>query len=541
MKSFKNKSICQLCRVFFFTLMLGTTGSLSASANESPTAKSTRPNILWISCEDISSNLGCYGDTYATTPNLDRFSKQGIRFLQCFGHAGVCAVNRSGIITGVYPTSIGSQHMRSRIVPPPYIKCFTEYLRKAGYYCTNRSKTDYNFESPLTAWDKNGRRHKDWKGRAKGQPFFSVINLTISHESKIRSKYDKLEHDPKKVKLPPYIPDTPLTRRDRARYYDIITKMDRQVGEILQRLKNDGLEENTVVIFWSDHGAGLPRAKRWLYDSGLQVPMIVRWPGTLKPNSVRDDLVCFIDLAPTVLSLAGIEAPRHMQGRSFLPYENVHRRKYIFAHRDRMDEAYDMIRAVRDHRYKYIRNFMPRRTYAQNIEYMNEMPTMKEMRRLYMAGKLKGAEKLYFRKTKPVEELYDLKNDPHEIDNIASNPKFSTVLKRMRKVLEDWQVETGDMGLIPEPILMESMRSHAKYAVAKPPQIRLEPHQTSTLVRLSCPTNGASIAYTMRKGKNRNWKLYSKSFRVKPGTTLRTKACRLGYRDSKTIVQTIGK
>ena len=221
-----------------------------------------RPNILWISCEDISPSLGCYGDKYSTSPNIDGLAAQGVVFRRCFSHAGVCAVARSGLITGVYPVSIGSQHMRSRIVPPPNVRCFTEYLRAAGYYCTNRSKTDYNFEPPLTAWDESGRKSTDWSGRAKGQPFFSVINLTVSHESKIRAKFDKLIHDPDGVTLPPYIPDTPAARRDRARYYDIITLMDTQVGRILARLKADGLDKNTIVMFWGDHGEGLPRGKR---------------------------------------------------------------------------------------------------------------------------------------------------------------------------------------------------------------------------------------------------------------------------------------
>ncbi|GAB4148033.1 MAG: sulfatase-like hydrolase/transferase [Planctomycetaceae bacterium] len=497
-------------------------------------AAESRPNILWISCEDIGPHLGCYGDNYATTPNIDRLAKQGVVFRNCFSHAGVCAVARSGIITGVYPTSIGSQHMRSRIVPPPHIKCFTEYLRAAGYYCTNRSKTDYNFESPRTAWDENSRRSRDWRGREKGQPFFSVINLTISHESKIRAKFNSLQHDPAKVKLPPYIPDTPASRRDRARYYDIITQMDSQAGAILKRLEEDGLADNTIVFFWGDHGEGLPRGKRWIYDSGIHVPLVVRWPKTIKPGTFRDDLVCFLDFAPTVLSLAGVTPPKYMHGQVILGKETAPPRKHIFAHRDRMDETYDIIRAVRSRRFKYIRNFMPERSYGQNIDYMNKMPTMRDMRRLNAAGKLSGPTAQYFRKTKPVEELFDLSADPHEINNLAENPKYQKVLSQMRTVLETWQIETGDLGMVPEPLLAEKMRPTGKYSITQQPAASITVNKATgeRTVSLRCKTPGASIAYTTENGRQARWKLYVKPVKVRPGTTVRAIACRLGFRDS---------
>lgn len=453
-------------------------------------------------------------------------------FRNAFSHAGVCAVARSGIITGVYPTSIGSQHMRSRIVPPPHIKCFTEYLRAAGYYCTNRSKTDYNFEPPLTAWDESRRNSRDWSGRAKGQPFFSVINLTVSHESKIRARFNKTEHDPAKVTLPPYVPDTPKTRRDRARYYDIITQMDKQAGAILKRLEDDGLAENTIVFFWGDHGEGLPRGKRWIYDSGIRVPLVVRWPGTIQPGTSRDDLVCFLDFAPTVLALAGVKVPEYMHGQVILGEKTAPPRKYVFAHRDRMDETYDIIRAVRDKRFKYIRNFMPGRSRGQNIDYMNKMPTMLEMRRLFAAGKLKGPQLQYFEKRKPVEELYDLSEDPHEVHNLAGRPEHRKTLARMRAALEKWQMETNDLGLVPEPLLAERMRPTGKYDVTKPPVATVRNEGGRQRVSLKSATPGASIAYTTGRGRRAHWKLYTKPITLKPGETVRTVACRLGYRNS---------
>lgn len=429
-----------------------------------PAEKRKQPNVLWISAEDISPSLGCYGDSYALTPRLDQLASEGLRFTRCFTHAGVCAISRSGLITGMYPVSIGSQHMRSQIELPSNVKAFPEYLRAAGYWTTNRSKTDYNFPPPKKAWDENSPNARDWRGRAAGQPFFSVINLTTTHESQIRGKFGETLHDPAKAQLPPYIPDTPVTRRDWARYADLLTTLDQQVAAILDQLEADGLAEETIVFFWGDHGQGLSRGKRWLYDSGTRTPLIIRWPGKLSAGSVCDDLVCFLDFAPTMLRLAGVDVPSHLQGRVLPPVEkgiaavgsrlSAVGREYVFGHRDRMDETYDLIRSARDTRFKYIRNYAPRRSYAQNITYMNQMPTMREMRRLHAEGSLTGAPALYFRETKPVEELFDTEADPHEVVNLAERPEHAETLKRMRVALERWQEDVGDSGLIPEPLLV---------------------------------------------------------------------------------------
>ena len=312
-----------------------------------PTSTNKQLNVLWISAEDISPSLGCYGDSYAITPRLDQLASEGMRFTRCFTHAGVCAISRSGLITGMYPIAIGSQHMRSQIVLPSNVKAFPEYLRTAGYWTTNRSKTDYNFPPPKAAWDENSPQSRDWRGRKAGQPFFSVVNLTTTHESQIRGKFGETLHDPAKAQLPPYIPDTPVTRRDWARYADLLTTLDRQVAAILDQLEADGLAQDTIVFFWGDHGQGLPRGKRWLYDSGTRVPLIIRWPGKLKAGSVNEELVCFLDFAPTMLRLAGAEIPSHLHGRVLPPVEVVmtansrqpsaNSREFIFGHRDRMD------------------------------------------------------------------------------------------------------------------------------------------------------------------------------------------------------------
>eukprot|EP00913_Durusdinium_trenchii_P028332 g26560.t1 len=437
-----------------------------------------RPNILWITCEDISAHIGCYGDPNAKTPNIDRLASQGVRYTHAFSVAGVCAPTRSCIITGMYPTSIGTHHMRCKAVLPKKIRCFTEYLREAGYYCTNNSKTDYNFRHSKSAWDASSRK-AHWRNRKdQSQPFFSVFNFTVCHESKIRAGDDayrkltsKLKPDerqsPGKLPLPPYYPDTPTVRKDWARNYELITATDYQVGRVLKELKEDGLDDSTIVFFYSDHGVGLPRAKRWLYDSGMHVPFVVRWPGQLKPGTVTDRLVSFVDLAPTVLSLAGVTIPDHLQGRPFLGSKAQSPREFVFAARDRMDERYDICRAVRDKRYKYIRNYEPFKPYAQYMNTPEGGPTMKELRRLQASGGLTGATRHFMAATKPAEELYDTTTDPHEVRNLISDPKHRAALDRLRAAHIDWTRRTIDVGLLPEPEIEARAGSEGIYAIVR--------------------------------------------------------------------------
>ncbi|MFZ2149437.1 MAG: sulfatase-like hydrolase/transferase [Sedimentisphaerales bacterium] len=535
-------------------------------------SETPKPNILWVSCEDISPDLGCYGDSYAVSPNIDKLAAEGVRYANVYSLSGVCAPTRSGIITGMYPTTIGTHHMRCKGVPPAYVKCFSEYLREAGYYCTNNVKTDYQFDPPPSAWDECSKK-AHWRGRAEGQPFFAVFNFTISHESQIRNRSEEMlerlanlkpneRHDPAKAVLPPYYPDTPAVRSDWAQYYDVITLMDKQVGDVLKQLEEDGLADNTIMWFWGDHGRGLPRCKRWIYDSGIRVPLVIRIPEKLrklampgnpdalsvrspsdKPGTVNDDLIAFIDFAPTMLSLAGIKIPEHIQGRAFLGSQKAGTREYIFAARDRMDEAYDLIRAVRDKRYKYIRNYMPHLTRGQDIEYMNQMPTMQEMRRFNAEGKLKGPQKQYFEETKPVEELYDTLNDPHEVNNLSDNPEYKSVLEQMRRVHKEWMKETGDMGLIPEPEFDEMKRPDGRYQKTAEPIFWSPkwqpgaPGKAARHVTIACPTAGASVVYRISgDGETKNsWKLYRKSLWLTPGKVLHAKACRIGFNDSDEV------
>jgi len=528
-------------------------------------AAPARPNIVWISAEDLSPDLGIYGDGYAASPTLDQLAREGARFTHAFSSAPVCAPSRSAIITGMYPTTIGSMHMRSKAVPPPGVKAFTEYLRAAGYYCTNRSKTDYNFEAPPahrppdTVWDESSEK-AHWRNRPDPrQPFFSVFNIMTTHEGQIRLDEAQfggvtavldpsVRHDPARAVIPPYYPDTPLVRKDWARYYDLISVMDGQVKAILQQLEDDGLADRTIVFFWGDHGRGLPRAKRFVYDSGLRVPLIVRWPGTIAPGSVVDDLVSLMDLGPTVLALAGVPVPGHMQGRAFLGPAKPPARELVFGHRDRMDEAYDMMRTVRDARFRYIKNFFPGRPYAQHIEYMEEMPTMREWRRRYKdhmnavgpeyGRALNPIQLLFMAPEKPSEELYDLDTDPYEVRNLAGSPEHQSVLARMRQALETWQKETGDLGPVPEAELRERMRPGGVWVRVAAPAVN-EVRPRAGLVRLTVrsDTPGASFAYTTEAGNSPRWQLSAGVIELALPAAVRIKACRLGYLDSEVVAR----
>ena len=514
-------------------------------------AELNRPNILWISCEDISPNLGCYDDPHAITPNLDQLAIEGVRFTRAFTPAGVCAVVRSGVITGMYPPSIGSQHMRSSIIPPANVKAFAELLRAAGYFTTNRSKTDYQFESTPSIWDRQGGRHDDWRERSdSNQPFFSVVNITVSHERQIRHSEKshqrviaqigrEQQRDPEQVAdtLPPYLVKTEATRKNWAWYHDNITLMDKMAGEVLSTLDQDGLSDNTLVVFWSDHGLGMPRGKRWIYDTGTLIPMIIRWPGRLEAGSTREDLVTVLDLPPTMLNAAGVDIPSYMHGRVLIGDDVASEPPYLFFHRDRMDEAYELQRAARDRRWKYIRNLEPEKPYSQHINYMDHMPAMVDWRRFAAAGKLTGGQNNWFAAEKPIEELSDTRNDPWELTNLALSPQYSERLARMREATETWQQQIGDSGMVPEAVLMEEMKPDGMTPRTEPPKIAVD----GETVSLSCPTQGASIVYQLHGDDGwAEWKLYTKSFstgsiRDKNGLSVKAQASRLGFTTSEIV------
>jgi len=522
-----------------------------------------RPNILWISFEDTNPFYGCYGDSVARTPNVDQLAAGGCRWPNAFSTAGVCAPARSAVITGMYPISMGTHHMRTShtnpdtpdlptpysAVVPHYVKCFSEYLRAAGYFCTNNVKTDYQFDPPITAWDElSDGAH--WRNRPDPeQPFFSVFNPTCTHESGMwPDKCPEVTFDPDAIQLPPYFPDTPEVRLAMARMYTNIEHNDGVMGRLLRELEEDGLADDTIVFHWSDHGP-LPRGKRWPYDSGIRIPMIVRWPGHLEPNTVSDQLVSSVDLGPTVLSLAGVDIPRHLQGQAFLGERAVPPREYVYASRDRHDEAYDMVRAVRDRRFKYMRHYRPDLPYLLWIPYRNTHPILQEMWRLHLQGELEGPQNLMF-EPRPPEELYDTQADPHEIRNLARDPAFSPELERLRVALDTWRREVGDRGEIPEAEMVRGWYPDGEQPQTAPPLLvpicaenpGLEPVPEGAsltgpaMVQLGCATQGASIAYTTETGDDAHWLLYSQPIRLPIGsTTLRARAIRIGYGESAEV------
>lgn len=529
-------------------ITLGTASLLSGCRSEPDTGEFTgpelgfRPNILWITCEDITPSLGCYGDPSAKTPVLDQLASEGTRYTNAFSVAGVCAPSRHALITGMYPTSTGGHNMRTiynqaeglpdySVVLPPEVKCFSELLRRGGYYCTNCEKTDYQFVAPATAWDEcSVSAH--YRHRKPGQPFFAVFNFMTTHESRIWTQAgEPLLVSIDSVRIPPYFPDIPVVRKDVARKYSNIAEMDAQVGILLDQLEADGLLDSTIIFFFSDHGGMLPREKRELYETGLKVPFLVRFPGKRGAGSVRDELVSFVDFAPTVLSLAGVKPPEYMQGQAFLgKYKSKEQRKYIFAARDRMDTEYDMVRAVRDKRYKYLRNYHPELPYVQNIEYRKQIPMMNVLYEFDRDDRFTGVEKLWWRKSKPVEELYDTWSDPFEFADLAGDTLYRDKLEELRRAMDNWQNTYGDKGFIPEKELIRSMWGGEVQPVTAPVEFRLE---NQRLVLYS-PTEGASIAWQYTDTDlTAYWNLYTDPIVPVAGETIRSKAIRIGYRESE--------
>ncbi len=448
-------------------------GAVVGAGVLSQAAERPKPNILWITCEDIGPELGAYGDAYAQTPNLDRLAARGLRYTNAWSTAPVCAPARTAIISGMYPPSTGSEHMRSMTRLPAHMRMYPQFLREAGYYATNNSKEDYNLEKVGEVWDdSSGKGH--WRNRKPGQPFFSIFNFTTTHESQIRRRPHTLKHDPAKVRVPAYHPDTPEVRHDWAQYYDNITTMDQQAAGVLRELTEDGLAENTVVLFYGDHGSGMPRSKRWPYNSGLHVPLMAYFPEKLRhlappeyrPGGTSERLVGFVDLAPTLLSLAGIKPPSWMQGHAFLGEHRAPDPPYVFGCRGRMDERYDMVRSVRDKRYVYIRNYMPHKIYGQHIAYMFETPTTRVWKKLYDAGRLKQPQTRFW-ETKPSEELYDLQNDRDEVNNLAESPQHAQTLARLRKALREHVLEVRDVGFLPEDEIHSRSRGSTPYEMGR--------------------------------------------------------------------------
>jgi uncharacterized sulfatase len=412
--------------------------------------------------------MGYYGDTFATTPNVDRLAARGMTYSHCWSNAPVCAPARTTLISGLYGPSTGSEHMRSMVPFPADKQMFPQLLRAAGYYCINNAKEDYNLAEPGQVWDVSGRQ-AHWKNRAAGQPFFAVFNSNKSHESQIRKRPHQQAHDPAKVRVPAYHPDTPQVRQDWAQYYDCVTQADADAGHVLDELAADGLSEDTIVFYFADHGSGMPRNKRWPYNSGLHVPLVVHIPEKfrdLRPDDYSaggksDRLVSFVDFAPTVLSLAGIEPPQWLQGHAFLGKCIAPPQPLAFGFRGRMDERIDLVRSVTDGRYVYIRNYLPHRIYGQHLDYMFQTPTTQVWHKLHREGRLNAAQDAFW-SVKPAEELYDLTSDPDEVHNLVGESSQAAMLERLRQALHDQALAIRDIGFLPEGEM------HARAAGASP-------------------------------------------------------------------------
>ncbi|MBM3853602.1 MAG: sulfatase [Verrucomicrobia bacterium] len=465
-----NRAIAGMGRVF--AILLALAAPLVGAA----------PNILWITCEDTGPYLGCYGDRFAVTPNLDALAREGVRYTQAFAYTGVCAPSRSCLITGVYPPRLGSHHMRSTTRLPDAVKCFTEYLRAAGYYCSNNAKEDYNFRTPATAWDdSSGSAH--WRKRRPGQPFFAVFNLAVTHQSQVfcdEKRYQQntrrltaaQRRDPAKVVVPPFHPDIPEFRQEWARHYENLTAMDYQAGDLLAALAEDGLAEDTIVFFFADNGTGLPGIKMYAWGPSIHVPLIVRIPrkwaalAPTPPGGATDRLVSFVDFAPTVLSLAGVALPAHLQGTAFLGAAAGPPRDWIYGGKDRQGECADTIRYVRDARFQYNRNFHPEVPFGQYMSYNWLHASMRAWERLHRDGKLAGPPARFLAPTKPVEELYDVARDPWQVHNLAGDPHYARELARLRAALTAQMRATGDLGLLPEREIHTRAGSDAPYTLA---------------------------------------------------------------------------
>jgi arylsulfatase A-like enzyme len=439
--------------------------SLASSSVCSFAEDTERPNILWLVSEDNNPFLGCYGDPLAHTPTLDKLSKEGITYERCFAQP-VCAPSRFALISGMFAVSCGpAEHMRASGKIPSWLKGFPTYLKEAGYYVTNNAKTDYNSPiHPNQTWDESGRNAHYSKRKDPKQPFFAVFNHEVTHESclfpETGPKLSVPPMDPARVRIPAYQPDTPEIRADWARYYDCISALDDQIALKLKELADLGLAENTIVFYYADNGGVLPRSKRFLQQSGTHVPLIVFYPqkwrhlAPAEPGKRINDPVSFVDFAPTVLSLAGVNKPEYMQGRAFAGSAREAANEFVFCTRDRMDERYDMMRSVMDKRWLYIRNYRPDFPYVQRLDYQFRARGYQSWARVAAEGKLTKATAMFWGE-KPAEELYDMTVDPDSIHNLVGDPSLKETVEKMRAALREHTLELFDNGFIPEGSSLE--------------------------------------------------------------------------------------
>jgi arylsulfatase A-like enzyme len=539
-----------------------------------PHARAGVPNVLLLVADDLSPRIGAYGDAVARTPHLDALAREGVRYTRAFAVAGVCAPSRAGLLLGMHPIAVGAQHMRTTsrpegayyAVPPPEAKAFPELLRRAGHYTYNVGKTDYQLGPPLgggpfTIWDANGAwlAPDHWPEDAgRGRRFFGFVNFEVTHESGIFAPLGARPHslvhfgvqlarafqlrgapelpptDPATVALPPYYADAPAMRADLARHYDDIALLDAQVGALLARLEADGLAASTIVVFTSDHGDGLPRAKRELFDSGLHVPLIVRYPEAFLPPGTTpgrsdDRLVSLVDVGPQILAWMGAEVPRPVHGRPFAGPAAVPR-DFVFAQRDRIDEVVDRQRLVRDERFAYLRSWHPEVPGGHPLAFRDNQDGVRDLRARFEQGKLDAVQRQWF---EPVarERLYDTRMDPHEVRDLAGDPQHAAVLARLRAALDAWLTRVGDTSEEPEAQMAERFWPGGDAPETEAPELRV----ADGVVTMRCATEGASIGY--RVEDEDGWRLYTGPVSLEalgPVRRIEARAVRYGFEESAT-------
>lgn len=545
-------------RMLFWALWLTMVGAVSP-------AFAKQPNILLIVAEDLSPRIGAFGDPVANTPNIDALAQEGIRFTQVFAAAGVCAPNRSALISGMYPIALGTHQMRTsslplpngtngyEAVPPAAMKAFPELLRRAGYATANFAKKDYQFGEPSSIWDMDVGSYMTpvisdlWNQLPEDKPFFVMMNLMATHEGhliapdaeptgnfagffkaiqKINKMVAKIT-DPKDVVVPPYYPDTLAVRQSLAQHYDNIHHMDKQVGSILTALKQQGLDKDTIVLWTTDHGDALPRAKRSVYDSGLHIPLIVKFPDGRGAGNENNKLLSMVDFAPTILSLAGAPLPEFLQGIDIFSQQ---KRDYVYGSRDRMDLVPDKMRAVRDGRFKYIRNEMPEIAYFRPLVFRDSFPVMQSWWQEHKAGNLNPIQEYYFGAPRAEHELYDTSNDPWEVNNIANNPAYAEKLTELQQALAAWKDRIQDRSDVDELLMVEQMWPDFTQPGSDAPVFKTLACGKQTCLSIESAADNPSIIY--RQTDSDIWQLYTEPVVIHPQQTIQAKAIRYGYKES---------
>ncbi len=542
-----NKKLTKQYVIAFTSILLLSCGNIVNNNTPPPNdadllKQKSQPNIVLLIAEDISPYLGCYGDSVAMSPTIDKLASQGIRFSNMYSPVGVCAPSRFALMTGMFPTSAGANNMRTGGGPkahpfrmPPYqvvlpegVKCFTEYLRQAGYYCTNNRKADYQFSNQPTFWDESNNG-ATWENCPKDKPFFSVFTYLESHESKVwESRNDTLWVSPEEVIVPPYLLNDSIGKRDMAVMYSNIYRMDQRVKQEIDKLEKAGKLNNTILIFMSDNGGPMPRQKRSLYDRGTKIPFIVVFPDKQKAGSTSDEFLSMVDIPPTILSLAGITPPKLIDGKAFLgEHKQGSVRNYVFSIRERMDACYDKQISIRNKEYRYVYNYLTNQPEYLNVGYRLNMPSMRQM--LENKDSLSEEQASWFVYPRKKEELYKCHDDPHELYNLAHKKEYASVLKEMRKLAKNVEQKYWPYKDFTEYDLIDSIGNIGALQVSLPIISK-----TSKGATLSCKTTGVSYAYQINGDGNlrSGWSYYVEPIKLNKGDNLKVIAARAGYKQS---------